>query len=88
MIEAVRNIFRIRRESKHYTEVFHVGGLDERPLTEQEVKDRIQYWCSKYCNSIMVDERDVYYKLMEAYNELYKLKFEKNGKYKNRGRAC
>lgn len=85
MIEVLGNIFKIRRKIKHYTEVFHtevlhVGGLNERPLTEQEVKDRMQYWYSKYCNSVMVEERDVYYRLMEAYNELYKLKFEKNGK--------
>lgn len=47
-----------------------MGILDERPLSQQEVKDRIQYWYSKYCNSVTVDEAKVYGDLFSAYERL------------------
>ncbi|MBR4589165.1 MAG: hypothetical protein IKO36_00760 [Bacteroidaceae bacterium] len=77
MVIRLGNIFKIKRESQHYREVQVQETLDERPLTEQEVKDRIQYWHSKWCNSIMTEDRQVYYLLTEAYEKLYKLKFNK-----------
>jgi hypothetical protein len=55
------------------------GGRNfyERPLSESEVKDRIQYWYSKMCNSIMADEKEIYRNLYEAYEKFYEMKFKK-----------
>ena len=49
----------------------------ERPLSESETKDRIQYWYSKMCNSMMTDEKEIYRNLYEAYEKFYEMKFKK-----------
>lgn len=40
-------------------------------ITEKYIKDQIQFWYSKYCNSIMRDERQIYMNLYKAYIELH-----------------
>lgn len=44
--------------------------LDQRKLSEEEVNDRIQYWYSKWCNGVTRDEREIYFNLYKAYEEL------------------
>ena len=39
--------------------------------TKKEVKDAIQFWYSKYCNSIMRDERATFLRLANSYQNLY-----------------
>ena len=39
--------------------------------TKKEVKDAIQFWYSKYCNSIMRDERAAFLRLANSYQNLY-----------------
>ena len=39
--------------------------------TKKEVKDAIQFWYSKYCNSIMRDERATFLSLANSYQNLY-----------------
>ena len=39
--------------------------------TKKEVKDEIQFWYSKYCNSIMRDERTAFLRLANSYRNLY-----------------
>lgn len=39
--------------------------------TKKEVKDAIQHWYSKYCNSIMRDERATFLRLANSYQNLY-----------------
>lgn len=45
--------------------------LDERILTKSDVNDRMQYWYSKWCNSIMRDEKEIYWSLYKSYQDLY-----------------
>lgn len=40
-------------------------------ITEKNVRDEMQFWYSKYCNSIMRDERQLYMNLYKAYVELH-----------------
>ena len=40
-------------------------------MTKKEVKDAIQFWYSKYCNSIMRDERAAFLRLANSYQNLY-----------------
>lgn len=54
--------------------------IDYRLLKKEEVKNRIQYWYSKYCNSIMRDERKIYLNLYKSYVELNDY-YEYNHKY-------
>ena len=35
------------------------------------VKNEIQFWYSKWCNSCMRDEREIYWSLYKAYQDLY-----------------
>lgn len=51
--------------------------LNEKPLTEPEVIDRRQYWCSKMCNSVDVDSHKIYEDLFKAYDNLYNAKYKK-----------
>jgi len=44
--------------------------VNEKPLTKQEVNDRMQYWYSKYCNCTMKDEKQIYMNLYKAYMQL------------------
>lgn len=44
--------------------------LNERKLTQRELNDRLQYWWSKYCNSMMVDEKEIYLNLYNSYKAL------------------
>jgi len=53
--------------------------IDFRKLKKEEVKNRIQYWYSKYCNSIMRDERKIYFNLYKSYvdlNDYYEMNHE------------
>ena len=45
--------------------------MDERKLSKSEVKNRIQYWYSKWCNSCMRDERQIYWALYKSHQDLY-----------------
>ena len=45
--------------------------LDERILTKSDVNNRMQYWYSKWCNSIMRDEKEIYWSLYKSYQDLY-----------------
>jgi len=57
-----------------------MGDIDLKLLTKDEIKQRIQYWYSKYCNSIVRDERKAYLNLYKAYVELNDY-YEYNHKY-------
>lgn len=53
--------------------------IDFRKLKKEEIKNRIQYWYSKYCNSIMRDERKIYFNLYKSYvdlNDYYEMNHE------------
>lgn len=39
-------------------------------LTKKNIADIKQYWYSKYCNSIMKDERQIYLNLYKSYSDL------------------
>ena len=39
-----------------------------------EWKERRQFWYSKYCNCLLRDEKQVYYNLYKAYDDLIKFK--------------
>ena len=39
--------------------------------TKKEVKDAIQFWYTKYCNSIMRGERAAFLRLANSYQNLY-----------------
>jgi len=56
--------------------------IDFKLLKKEEVKNRIQYWYSKYCNSIIRDERKIYLNLYKSYVELNDY-YEVNHKYVN-----
>ena len=45
--------------------------LDKRILTKSDVNNRMQYWYSKWCNSIMRDEKEIYWNLYKGYQDLY-----------------
>ena len=47
-------------------------------MNEKELKERMQYWYSKYCNAIMRPERKAYLGVYNALNVVYELKFKKN----------
>jgi hypothetical protein len=57
-----------------------MADIDYRLLKKEEVKNRIQYWYSKYCNGIMRDERKIYLNLYKSYVELNDY-YEYNHKY-------
>lgn len=38
---------------------------------ESIIKNEIQFWYSKWCNSIMKDERNIYWSLYKGYQDLY-----------------
>ena len=38
---------------------------------ESLVKNEIQFWYSKWCNSCMKDEREIYWSLYKGYQDLY-----------------
>ena len=40
-------------------------------ITKKEVKDAIQFWYTKYCNSIMRNERATFLRLANSYQNLY-----------------
>lgn len=40
-------------------------------MKEKELKDQIQFWFSKWCNAIMVDEKKIYFNLYNNYQNLY-----------------
>ena len=42
-------------------------------LTKQEIINRRQYWCSKSCNSIFKEERDLFNNLFVCYDNLLNL---------------
>lgn len=46
--------------------------------TKKEIQDQIQYWYSKYCNSIMIDEKEIYYSLYQSYQNLKKYYIDNN----------
>ena len=46
--------------------------LNEILLTQQEIKDRIQYWYSKYYNGVTRDEKEIYFSLYKSYLDLEK----------------
>ena len=46
------------------------NDVNDKYLTKQEIKNRMQYWYSKYCNSITRDERKIYLNLYKDYIEL------------------
>ncbi len=39
-------------------------------MTLRFCQDQIQYWYSKWCNSCMRDEKEIYWKLYSAYQDL------------------
>lgn len=39
--------------------------------SKKDIKEQIQYWWSKYCNSIMRDEKEVFLNLSNSYKQLY-----------------
>jgi len=45
---------------------------------ENELKDKMQYWYSKYCNTPMMPEREAYLGVYKALKVVYELKFKKN----------
>ena len=47
-------------------------------MDEKEVKERMQYWWSKYCNAIMRPEKEAYLGVYNALKVVYELKFKKN----------
>lgn len=55
--------------------------MTDNLLTIKEIQDWQQYWWSKVCNSVTIDQRKVYESLYNAYVELekYYLKFNING---------
>lgn len=56
-------------------------SIGDEQLTIKEIKDWQQYWWSKVCNSVTIDQKEVYKKLYEAYLNLeeFYLKFNKDG---------
>ena len=38
---------------------------------ESLIKNEIQFWYFKWCNSIMRDEKQIYWNLYKAYQDLY-----------------
>lgn len=40
-------------------------------MKESFIKEQTQYWYSKWCNSIMKDEKLVYWDLYKSYQNLY-----------------
>lgn len=51
---------------------------NDKKLTSLQIADRIQYWYSKWYNSVMKDERKVYEDLYKAYENLEKYYREHN----------
>ena len=47
--------------------------MNKQLLSLDEVKDWIEYWWFKYCNSVTIDQKKVYLDLYNAY-----VQFEKN----------
>lgn len=45
---------------------------------ENELKDKMQYWYSKYCNTPTRPEREAYLGVYKALKVVYELKFKKN----------
>lgn len=50
--------------------------LDDKQLTVEQIREWSQYWWSKYCNSQMVPEREIYLKIYQGYDELLKLRLK------------
>ena len=50
--------------------------MDEKE--EKELKDEMQYWYSRYCNTPMRPEREAYLGVYKALKVVYELKFKKN----------
>lgn len=47
-------------------------------MNEKELKERMQYWWSKYCNTNMRPEKEAYLGVYNALKVVYDLKFKKN----------
>lgn len=45
--------------------------MNKIKLSKSEIKNRVQYWYSKWCNSCMHDERQIYWNLYKGYQDLY-----------------
>jgi hypothetical protein len=44
--------------------------MSEKKLTSLQIADKIQYWYSKWYNSVTKDERKIYGDLYKAYENL------------------
>ena len=47
--------------------------MEKELMSESDLKNQIQFWWSKYCNSCYRPERELYLKIYTSMNDIYDL---------------